>query len=67
MRIGQGVRTGLGHGGITFVLQTQFSVVFFQTWILLKNEKKKSLTLATPHSLLSQWPEFLFWLDLDSL
>ena len=25
MRIGQGVRTGLGHGGITCVLQTQFS------------------------------------------
>ena len=29
MRIGQGVRTGLGHGGITCVLQTQFSVVVF--------------------------------------
>ena len=25
MRMGQGVRTGLGHGGITGVLQTQFS------------------------------------------
>ena len=25
MRTGQGVRTGLGHGGITCVLQTQFS------------------------------------------
>ena len=25
MRMGQGVRTGLGHGGITSVLQTQFS------------------------------------------
>ena len=25
MRMGQGVRTGLGHGGITYVLQTQFS------------------------------------------
>ena len=24
MRMGQGVRTGLGHGGITCVLQTQF-------------------------------------------
>ena len=23
--MGQGVRTGLGHGGITCVLQTQFS------------------------------------------
>ena len=25
MRMGQRVRTGLGHGGITCVLQTQFS------------------------------------------
>ena len=25
MRMGQGVRTGFGHGGITCVLQTQFS------------------------------------------
>ena len=25
MRMGQGVRTALGHGGITCVLQTQFS------------------------------------------
>ena len=25
MRMGQGVRTGSGHGGITCVLQTQFS------------------------------------------
>ena len=25
MRMEQGVRTGLGHGGITCVLQTQFS------------------------------------------
>ena len=25
MRMGQGIRTGLGHGGITCVLQTQFS------------------------------------------
>ena len=28
MRMGQGVRTGLGHGGITCVLQTQFSILF---------------------------------------
>ena len=27
MRMGQGVRTGLGHGGITCVLQTQFSIL----------------------------------------
>ena len=29
MGMGQRVRTGLGHGGITYVLQTQFSVVVF--------------------------------------
>ena len=29
MRMGQGVRTGLGHGGITCVSQTQFSFFFF--------------------------------------
>ena len=28
MRMGQGVRAGLGHGGITSVLQTQFSSLF---------------------------------------
>ena len=31
MRMGQGVRTGLGHGGITCVLQTQFSSFFFSS------------------------------------
>ena len=29
MRVGQGVRTGLGHEGITCVLQTQYSRFFF--------------------------------------
>ena len=29
MRMGQGVRTGLGHGGIICVLQTQFSSFIF--------------------------------------
>ena len=28
MRMGQRVRTGLGHGGITCVLQTQFSSLY---------------------------------------
>ena len=32
MRMGQGVRTGLGHGGITCVLQTQFSSLLFFYW-----------------------------------
>ena len=31
MRMGQGVRTGLGHGGITCVLQTQFSSLYEET------------------------------------
>ena len=30
MRMGQRARTGLGHGGITCVLHTQFSSFFFQ-------------------------------------
>ena len=30
MNMGQGVRTGLGHGGITFVLQTQVSGLLMQ-------------------------------------
>ena len=29
MRMGQGVRTGVGHGGITCVLQTQFSSFYY--------------------------------------
>ena len=35
MRMGQGVRTGLGHGGITCVLQTQFSSYFMYLYIYL--------------------------------
>ena len=31
MRMGQGVRTGLGHVGITCVLQTQFSSFLFSS------------------------------------
>ena len=30
MRMGQGVRTGIGHGGITCVLQPQFSSCFLE-------------------------------------
>ena len=30
MGIGQGVGTSVGHGGITFVLQTQFSSFGFE-------------------------------------
>ena len=39
MRMGQGVRTGIGHGGITCVLQTQFSSFFFFFFFLLILEK----------------------------
>ena len=38
MGMGQGVRTGLGHGGITCVLKTQFSSFKF---LLSKKKKKK--------------------------
>ena len=36
MRMGLGVRTGLGHGGSTCVLQTQFSsfkIFQIMTWV----------------------------------
>ena len=36
MRMGQGVRTGLGHGGITCVLQTQFSIFFFSFFLSVR-------------------------------
>ena len=43
MRMGQGVRTGLGHGGITCVLQTQFSSFICQwVWKTVKCQGKKS-------------------------
>ena len=35
MRMGQGVRTGLGHGDITCVLQTQFSSLTYETEFVL--------------------------------
>ena len=35
MRMGQGVRTDLGHGGITCVLQTQFSSLFIIIVIII--------------------------------
>ena len=40
MRMGQGVRTGLGHGGITCVLQTQFSSFSFFAHYLAEQIKK---------------------------
>ena len=44
MGMGQGVRTGLGHGGITCVLQTQFSSFFAGsrgTWPFTFRELRK--------------------------
>ena len=38
MRMGQGVRTGLVHGGITCVLQTQFSSFSIAIMVELKKE-----------------------------
>ena len=54
MRMGQGVRTGLGHGGITCVLQTQFSSFTVQ-WLsrlsagLLIQRSRVRATLAAEH------------------
>ena len=48
MRIGQGVRTGLGHGGITCVLQAQFSSLHCGKIILVtKNTKESKAWLST--------------------
>ena len=41
MRMGQGVRTGLGHGGTTCVLQTQFSSFLFLCLFLTPKPQKK--------------------------
>ena len=38
MRMGQGVRTGLGHGGIICVLQTQFSSFILELGILVRKK-----------------------------
>ena len=40
VRMGQGVRTGLGHGGITCVLQTQFSSYQLFFWIYTPSRHK---------------------------
>ena len=41
MRMGQGVRTSLGHGGITCVLQTQFSSLFSDLAALTVKPEKR--------------------------
>ena len=51
MRMGQGVRTGLGHEGITCVLQTQFSSCNLEfkdgrRLPLLKIAKKMKMTIS---------------------
>ena len=52
MRMGQGVRTGLGHGGITCVLQTQFSSFLFHLTPFVKLTVRVSMR-STYHSLSS--------------
>ena len=42
MKMGQGVRTGLGHGGITCVLQTQFSSYYLH-WRNTDNRVQKNV------------------------
>ena len=61
MRMGQGVRTGLGHGGITCVLQTQFSSSIYSLALSLPRYFHKllpfisglSVHLDVPHLSLS--------------
>ena len=51
MRMGQGVRTGLGHGGITCVLQTHFSSFLMKlaTWIDSKVENMHIVLICLPN------------------
>ena len=46
MRMGQGVRTGLGHGGITCVLQTQFSSFFFINYTKYNKHRFRASVLS---------------------
>ena len=48
MRMGQGVRTGLGHGGITCVLQTQFSSFYSETYIIHRWDLKATMFNRAP-------------------
>ena len=52
MRMGQGVRTGLGHGGITCVLQTQFSSFLYFRPNCLKRVCQEPDCLEIIHSIL---------------
>ena len=54
MRMRQRVRTGLGHGGITCVLQTQFSSYYLvlgrfltKAWVGGGNKNKNKMTKNT--------------------
>ena len=49
MRMGQGVRTGLGHGGITCVLQTQFSSFFFFFFFFCWKTERSFCSAKTSH------------------
>ena len=64
MGMGQGVRTGLGHGGITCVLQTQFSsyIINLVIYSILPQWCKR----AGPGTYIrhSKWFPRLYWLKL---
>ena len=44
MRMGQWVRTGIGHGGITCVLQTHFSSLFVVCFLYSFPSKKERVS-----------------------
>ena len=62
MRMGQGVRTGLGHGGITCVLQTQFSSLFlflaviYNSWLKFTPALSSFIRYMIPISHFSFYP-----------
>ena len=52
MRMGQGVRTGLGQGGITCVLQTQFSSSNLDSSLSKFTNVEVPLYVQLPHKFL---------------
>ena len=65
MRMGQGVRTGLGHGGITCVLQTKFSSLPLLTELSVSDlmiEKNVLHTRGYQKVLSLTWKEPEIWI-----
>ena len=52
---GAGVRTGLGHGGITCVLQTQFSSLSFYLFILFFFFIRTVVFTLSGHTAVNDW------------